>query len=131
MTPRQRQGYARYVRLIADHMGLTDWRLELHYDGTEPEIAAHVSCVTGRRIAHITLSGDFGTFAPEEQRHVVVHELLHIHLDPMGQYAHDTLPGLLGGPVFTAWITAYRTANENATDAIAAALSPLFPVPMP
>lgn len=128
MTDKQRLSLVNYVGRLADALGLGEWHLVLHYDSADAGNAAEVSVVPGRRTAHISLSEDFPTFDPEEQRHVLVHELIHIHLDRIRTYARDTLPEVMGRPAWAAWHVTERDLNEYATDALAAAFAPHMPL---
>ena len=127
MTPKQKKSLIRYISAVGKEYGLTGWQMGLSFDAHDA-VAAEVSCVYGRRIAHLAVSPDFLDFTPEEQRQVIVHEMTHIHLDQMQTLIHDLLPEVMGKPAFDAFIAGYRQAMEHATDAIADAIAPTFPL---
>lgn len=128
MTPKARRSLERYIADIGREYGLSGWQMALH-EGTDTDgAAAEVACVYGRKIAHVGIHDDFGSFPPEEQRAVILHELTHIHLDQVTTLVADVLPGLIGAPAYAAFEAGYRQAMEHATDAIAAAIADKFPL---
>ena len=128
MTSQEFKSLGRYVAKVASAYGLRDWHITLHGDTHERENAGEVSCVYGQRRAHIGVSAEFGGLDADEQRHVVVHELTHIHLDQVVQLVEDLQP-LLGKQAFDTFMLGYRQAVEHATDAIASAIHKGFPQP--
>ena len=75
--------------------------------------------VEGRKYANLRLGECFLVDAAEEQRHTIVHELLHCHLGPMTRMieAHDGMP------------PAAMLALEYCVDGLADAIAPLLPLP--
>lgn len=132
MNDREMRKAAKYVADLAAMYGLKDWRIELH-EGDNKEahdgiVAAEVVCVYGRRLAIIGISPDFPTWEPREQANVVLHELTHVHLNQLATLLEEALPGLIGSTTFHTLMVGYRQAMEHATDAIAEAIAPRFPV---
>lgn len=131
MTDKQRKGLLRYIGMLARNMNLADWQIYLRPEPTEDSNhAATVSCVPGRKIAHIQLAADWFEQDHASQRHVLVHELLHIHLDQEFQLIEDVVPELIGAAAYLTFEKAYRNLHEHGVDAIASALAPHFPVPV-
>lgn len=128
MTPKQTRSLVRYMSDLTREYGLGSWRIIVHEGCTEDDHAAEVSCVYGRRIAHVNLAADFASYPPEEQRSTILHELTHIHLDQMNSLIDETLPAAMGAPAYTAFLAGYRQAMEHATDAIAMAIADKFPL---
>jgi hypothetical protein len=128
VTPKQSRSLARYISDIAREYGLSGWTIVGH-EGTDSEDhAAEVTCLFGRKVAHLNLSADFASFTPEEQRQTVLHELTHIHLDQMNSLMHSVLPEVMGLPAYSAFFAGYNQAMEHATDAIAVAIADKFPL---
>lgn len=129
MTDRQFRSLAKYVIYVAAHIGLRDWTINILREPPDDDgHAATVSCVYGRKIANVRFSVDWMTQTPEEQRHVVIHELLHVHTDGALTLVEETLPTLLGMPAFKAFQEAYRRENEHAVDAIASVIEEFIPL---
>jgi len=130
MTAAERKRLARYIRTVANTLGLHDWRLDIQEDEPDTKEAwASVSCTYGRRIAQMWLSHGFELLDPAEQRHVIVHELLHIHFDRALSLAESSLPGLLGVGAYSVYLASLRENLEHGVDAVADALAPAFPLP--
>ena len=122
MTDPRRQAWVPYIRDIADRLRLRDWTVRVKDDGPEGrDDHASVQCVYGRKLANIRLSDEFLGDDPEEQRHTVVHELLHCHLVDGWWYAHGRLDDA-GRDAFTRFM-------EKGIDGLADAIAPLMPLP--
>ena len=120
----------KYLGALAKQMRLSEWDIFLRAEPCEDSShAATVSCVPGRKIANIQLSADWFETEPEAQRHVLVHELIHIHSDHEFQLIEDTLPGQLGSSAYFTFEKAYRNLHEHSVDALASILAPHFPLP--
>lgn len=130
MTTAERKRLARYTCRLAVTLGLRDWTLNFpEEEPTDKKAAAAVATVYGRRIASVWFSPDFLDYPPEQQRHIVVHELLHIHLDPIRTLADSTLPAAIGVAGWAIFEPALRERVEHAVDAIADALACALPLP--
>jgi hypothetical protein len=130
MTGAERKRIARYIRTVANTLGLRDWTLNLaHDEPDDKEAYASVSCVYGRRIANLWLAHGFEMLEPIEQRHVIVHELLHIHFDRTLKQSEGALPGLLGAASYAVYEAGLRESIEHGVDAVADALAGALPLP--
>lgn len=124
MTDPRRQAFAPYVRDLADRLRLRDWTVVVKDDEPEDKDShASIHCVYGRKRALLRLSDDFLGDDPEDQRHTVVHELLHCHLDDAYWYAIDRIGG------DAAARQAFDRFAEKAVDGLADAIAPLMPTP--
>jgi hypothetical protein len=123
----RRRAYGPYFRALADLMGLRDWTFELK-DGPsdEPDHAAAIQCVYGRRLGHIFLADAFLDADPAERRATAVHELLHAHFAGMHNLLHNERRE---GAVSDTLFRAYDLAMESGIDAVAEALAPHLPLP--
>ena len=117
--PSRRQRWAPYVRQLADILRLKDWRIQVLEDLPPENALASCAPVEGRKYANLRLGECFLVDAAEEQRHTIVHELLHCHLGPMTRMieAHDGMP------------PAAMLALEYCVDGLADAIAPLLPLP--
>jgi hypothetical protein len=103
-------------------MRLRDWTIVLKDEvPSDPEAAATVCITYGRKLATIRVSDDFLISPPETQRHYLVHELVHCHVDAAWMIAVDSLhknvePG-------------FRRMAEHAVDSLAEVIAPSVPLP--
>lgn len=76
--------WSAYIADVQRRMLLADWRIEL--DWVPPLVegrAGEVSPSYGMKHAVVRLDDDFDDVSRREQRRVVVHELVHVHLAPL------------------------------------------------
>jgi hypothetical protein len=131
VTPRQYKSLAKYLREMANHIGLHDWTITVIHEDPEHDTAlASVECVYGRRIANVRVCHDFDVHPPEEQRTACLHELLHVHFWATHQTVLD-MTGYLGSEGREIARDAWRQNQEHAIDAVAEAFSDHFPVWVP
>jgi hypothetical protein len=128
-TKTTRKALAVYVRRVADGLGLRDWTFILDYE-TSALVGenARIDVTYGRRVATICWGETFWAESRKDQRNTVVHELLHVHLDAIQAVARD-MEEQLGTFAFSVFNDNHHRQTENATDAIAAAISGHFPLP--
>lgn len=122
MTDPRRQRFAPYVRRLADMMGLKDWGIKIRDENPSDSTAlASVTCTYGQKQAQIRITADFLVDTADQQRYVLVHELVHCHLDLPGNIAEDELS--------EASKRNYRRTAEMAVDAIARSWAVSLPLP--
>jgi hypothetical protein len=118
-----------YVREIADAMRLRDWDIEV--DGSklaEEGRCAQTRVSVRRKSATIRLGSCWASDSREEQRDTVVHELLHLHFEPL----YEGLRNLRNNVGESAWSVAnnaFNDAAEQAIDQLARVLAERFPLP--
>lgn len=119
-----------YLRWMANEMGLRDWTIQLPYGQhpADPQGAASIEHTYGRKILTVRLCEDFDSFSLERQRHYIVHELVHTHLDRIG-YTVNSLKHVTHDPVFTVFESNFNDDIEYITDAIAEIIAPHMPLP--
>jgi hypothetical protein len=118
--PSRRQRWLPYVRSIADLLALKDWRIVI-YESKPDGVAsiAEVEAVYGRKLATICLVDRHFDHDRVEQRHTIVHELVHCQIAPYVKAVER------------------RTDNDSdlhmlmeyAVDGLADAIAPLVPLP--
>jgi hypothetical protein len=120
-----------YIRLIANMMNLRDWTFKILYEpySSDHHAGASVECTYGRALASLKFNADFFSYPPEQQRHIVVHELTHVIMHRMDNGYDNTLRQLIGMPALTALREEYNTNMEYAVDAIADGWGDLLPLP--
>lgn len=117
----------RYVRALADDLGLRDWSLILKRDPPSDEAAlASVNAIEGRKLATVRVCSEYRELTADEQRQTVVHELLHCHLAEGFHYLSKVLRPALGTAA-DAVLEAFRLKIEYAVDAIATESANRFP----
>ena len=133
MTPKQERSFVKWAASIA-HVLVPGWDIRLHIDDPgDPgaigeQAAASVSCTWGRKIAHMTVAPDVLTWTPEEQRHVICHEFIHIAFYAVSDIVEVSLKDKVGSLAWDAFRPGLVHAEEHATDALAKAIAPFFPL---
>lgn len=119
-TLKTRKEFEPYVRLLADRLGLKDWSFEVEdYEPNNCEAIAAIHIVTGRKFAVIRFRADLLKETPQQQRHTVIHELIHAHFALVnGFVCGGGQPG-----------ESLSLALEYAVDGLADAVAPLMPLP--
>ncbi len=110
-------------------MDLRDWRILLADEPCEEEgHIAEMAVVVGRRIGHLSVSKEWGSFSAEDRRTAIVHELLHVYVDQTKValcFAQETMPKA----AYAVLYQAHQAAIEFAVDGIALVLAPFLPLP--
>lgn len=127
MIPLNRQeavfSWSEYVRDIANRMRLHDYEIGLSDQKSSDEASAEVTSCDCRRTAVIYLSDTFLTIeSPQEQRRIIVHELLHAHFHLFDGMVRNSIPSLDQQKLVD---MAFEVALEEITRVIA----PSMPLP--
>lgn len=133
MTDRRFRSLCKWASVIASEFGLGDWHITIHEShpgesNTGSTAIASVSTVYGRKLAEVTIHPNFFHTDPEEQRHVILHEFLHIHLRQTRELIRSSLPAAIGQFAFDQFFEGYTLLDEHATDALATAIERYFPL---
>jgi hypothetical protein len=124
----QGKALASYLRVLADEMGLRDWRIHLHERPSRKGSGAAMNCTTGRKIVEVWVNAKFAFDDPDAQRHYLVHELVHVHFWPLEVERDD-----VAGQHDSAWMRDHamreRRIEELGVDAMADLLAPFMPLP--
>ena len=122
-----------YLRTLADGLGLRDWSFELARAPLDPHSGNVATIVPtfGQREAVVTLCHDYPTKSPDYRRYVLVHELLHCHLDRIMTPFRENrvLWRLIGAAAADVIDDQVRENIEHAVDAIAREMAPHLPLP--
>lgn len=127
MTPKQLRSLAKYTSVIAAELGLRDWTLAFPDEPCEEGALAEVDCTYGRKRATVRFAPDFMHHPPEEQRIVVLHELIHIHFAQERQAVRDALDSL-GRDAREVAHESYRMSHEYGVDGLASAIADRYPL---
>src|SRR3982751_3833188 len=99
-------------------MGLRDWHIDLDRDTcTLEDAGACYTIVSGRKYVEISFGPAWDTYDLEKQRHILVHELVHIHTNAMDT-ATDWIKARLSPDVYGVWWEGFRDALEHGVDGI-------------
>lgn len=120
----------KYVRTVADRMGLRDWVFTIEAEEAEDGAVAQVDQTHGQKHANIWFADVFFTKEAAMQRHIVVHELVHCHLAPaqhmiFGSYLRDEL----GNGRYDVFEGTWRMNLEYGVDGLAAVIAEGMPLP--
>jgi hypothetical protein len=120
---RDRCDFRPYVRRIADLMGLRDWTFHVPDDQRpdDPDANAEIRCWRGRKHATVLFGESFLRAGEDDQRHSVVHEMVHCHFAAMGWVAQEGL----SADAERGWHLVF----EYGVDGVADAWAPLLPLP--
>jgi hypothetical protein len=127
---RERRDLEAYARRVADEMGLRDWEIAVGEQPCENGNAAAVACTYGRKHALIEVGRDFRDDTAEEQRHYIVHELVHCHLEAADNMVEQDLEFALGAHADRVFSDGFKRQLEYGIDALATALAPHLPLPV-
>lgn len=122
---------ASYVSDVARKMNLRDWELHVYSDPPEgSDAAGSYEAIYGRKVAHLRFDPHLVNGSDmEELRHVVCHELVHLHLDPLLCMVETDLPGELSKSAHGLFLAGFLRHLEYAVDELAGAIAPRFPLP--
>lgn len=116
-----------YVRYAADRLELRDWQFAVQPEDLEGTLAT-VRVTSRRRLAVIGLSDAFFEADDADQRHAVVHELIHCHLEG-ARDAAATLERPLGASAYEMFRDTQDNEIESAAHALARAIAPVLLTP--
>lgn len=123
--------FGRYLRRAADMLGLRDWAFNLRWTPCEDgDAMASINCISGQKRASIFLTMEFADLPEHQQRHALIHELLHCHFNAMDTVLY-TACGPLGSVAFGILQSNHHNEVEMAVDAIASEIAQLFPLITP
>lgn len=122
-----------YLRETANQLGLRDWFFEMNYAplSADGDVIATVRCIYGRKRASVRLVQDFAQRSKEEQRMVIIHELLHCHTERIEQPLRHGQAAwkILGDSAADVLSDQIHLAIEDAVDGIAETIAERFPLP--
>jgi hypothetical protein len=120
---------ARYLRTVADQLGLRHWVVEVDHEPTEGDALAEVRLALERRRMRVRYAVEFDQADEEEQRLAVCHEVLHCHHRDLFQTVEAGVRDELGGAAFRLFIGSVRRDLERMVDALSEVVAPTVPLP--
>jgi hypothetical protein len=128
MNDRDRAALSLYVRWVADELELRDWTINLSAELPPEGCHALVTSTYGRKLATIKFEDDFRSLDPEQQRHTVVHELVHCHLESATNIVLNDLEEYLGKTADQVFWNGFKRQIEYGVDGIASAIAKHMPL---
>ncbi len=117
-----------YVRLIANAVGLKDWRVSIGSQQAEEGCYASVHIVEGQRNCEVRLASGFAQLPPEERRSTLLHEMLHCHAHGMA-HVMDSLRDVVGVGAFIVASREHKQQEELMVEQLAVAFEKTLPLP--
>lgn len=137
MSRAEHKALCDYVRQSANRLELRDWafiisKLPTVDSENGGDVAAEIRVTAGRKYARFLVSPHWATFAKDEKRHYVAHELIHCHFEELRRITEETIPIMVGRVGWGALQQPLHFAEERAVDAIAdIAMLVMEPYPYP
>lgn len=128
MTDREWEELTRYIRWVANEMELRDWTIEVLRTPSEEGTYATIFPTFGRKIATLKLDPNFRTYDAEIQRHTIVHELVHCHLEPAANMVYKDLEEYLGKQTDQVFWNGFKRQIEYGVDGLASAIAKHMPL---
>lgn len=129
MKKKDRKAVERFARSVADEIGLRDWQVGFNWNRPAEEgDGGNVDWVEGRRSIVIRLNESFKDYDADEQRYVIVHELVHAHFAQMQDTVEEDLQPHLSRPTYDIYSRSFRRAFEYGIDAVSHALADRLPL---
>jgi hypothetical protein len=110
-------------------MGLRDWSVFVEHEPTSSQEWATVRIPDGRREVHVLFCEGFDQLEPDDQRHAIVHELVHPHLSRVWSTVEDGAAEAFGGMALRMFLSTVRRDIEHSVDALAAVIASHMPEP--
>lgn len=118
-----------YVDLMRQDLQLNDWdvTISVHTPNDETTMA-QMDITSTRHHGALRIGSAFWKAEPSEQRYVLAHELVHLHLRRLGTIVEGT-EAALGANAFSMLSHSFNIAEEYATDALASVIANQFKLP--
>jgi hypothetical protein len=118
----------RYLRTLADLVGLRDWHITLSRAVCDSDSRAQVSVHRGKDEADVTLSAAWRALSPEQRRLTITHELLHCHTGRLCRVV-TRLGNLIDEPSMEYAKRAHDEEEEIVVQRLARVIAPYLPLP--
>lgn len=132
MNDQQHAFWLAYIRQLADLLGLRDYEAGLLREPPEnPDAVAFIWTIPDVFNFSVRLSERFlHLTSPEEQRQMITHELLHVHLTAIDAHVRWGVKHLPADSLVDALPDLIRMDIERATDALSHAIARFLPLPI-
>lgn len=131
MSKRDFTALGRYLRDLADQLGLRDWWIELLHEPSDDDALASCLSTYGRKLAQVSVCREFRNLEPVKQRWILVHELLHCHFAVTQDVVRGArLRATMGELVHAHFEADWMQAHEYAIDGVACEWAKSLPLPV-
>lgn len=120
---------ALYLRITADMLGLRDHEVKLLREPATPGRIAECDVTAYRQAIHIRVGNEFLLMSASQQRHAVVHELLHAHFTALCSTVEQGVPAWMPGKTYEMFHGMFERDLEVVVDTMTVLLCPLVDVP--
>lgn len=128
LTPNDWTNFGSYVSYVRDKLGLHTWSIHIEHRPCSKNHQASIAPVYGRTHAILRLCRAWPELDAKEQRHTVIHELLHLYFVPL-QSTIGHLEPIVCEDVWHMLNEAHTERLEYAIDALAYILTEQFELP--
>jgi hypothetical protein len=118
----------RYLRHLADLLGLRDWHITLSRAHSAHDVFAAVRVDRQKDEATVHLNDTWHGFTPEQQRQTLVHELLHCHTGRLHRVM-TRLADVVDDPSMAYVKRAHDEEEEIVVQRLARIIAPYLPLP--
>lgn len=130
MRDAQHAAYEAYLQDLAKRLNLADWEVTLSRDRADEGMLACVHVMDVEDYAHVRLWWpEFFDKPPEEQREILVHELLHMRLDRVQRTMVQLAEQWSENSAYQYAREAHRREVEIVAQHLARLLAPSLPLP--
>lgn len=119
------EGWLTYAQ---ERLNISNWRITVVRGASEVDAWADIAPHSQAATADLRLSNDFWALAPDRQRDILTHELLHLITCRTDQ-VFEALEESLGKIAYSVLEPQYDNAAERAVDHIALLLAQTLPLP--
>lgn len=128
MKKKQLAYWQGYLRQLADLLHLRDWDVRLQEVPCADHLQASVELIYGRKVARVWLCHDWDGLDAHLQRQTMIHELLHLHINPI-KHVYEGIQRDRSKGWLALGYTALVEQLEYAVDGIATAIADHYPLP--
>lgn len=134
MKKKDRKALSRYIRWIADEMGLRDWHFEVYFEKPKLKDQDDAICIAsckptvGRKIAELVIDPMIRKADSEDIRQTIVHELVHCHFFGMWDSIRRDLLSQMSQDSYDLFTSNVERHMEYGVDAVADAIAKGMPL---
>lgn len=127
MTEQEWHALAVYVSCIASKLELRDWTITVNRRPCDDGAYATIYPTYGRKVADVHFVENFRDLDRDVQRHTVVHELVHCHLESAANMVYRDVEAIVGKPADLVFYSGFKRQMEYGVDGLATALAQHMP----
>jgi hypothetical protein len=117
-----------YVADLQAALNVANWKVSVAREASDVDAWADINPHEQNHTAELRVSHDFWKQTPEQQREVLVHEILHLVTARLDQTV-EALEDAMGKVLWAVFEPQYENATERAVDQLARIIAPTIPLP--